>query len=87
MLCKTHYDLGPAAVRSLAMVCSAAEALDVHDPELLDHLSNCIQRVPLSKMRPARIYILSLSLSLSLPLSLSLSLSRSLPLSLSVYQK
>jgi hypothetical protein len=39
----THFELGPATVRSLAMVCSAAEALDVYDEELLEHLALCIQ--------------------------------------------
>ena len=53
MLGMNHYQLGAGALRSVAMVCAATQELDVHDPLLLRHLSQCVQRVPLSTMRPA----------------------------------
>jgi len=52
LLGMTHYQLGPGAMRSIAMVCAAIEQLDVCDLALLRHLSHCIQRSPLSIMRP-----------------------------------
>jgi len=53
MLGMSHYELGPGALRSIAMVCAATQELDVYDPLLLRHLSQCIQRVPLGALRPA----------------------------------
>ena len=52
LLDMTHYQLGAGAMRAVAMVCTAVEELDVYDALLLRHLSHCVQRAPLSVMRP-----------------------------------
>ena len=52
LLDMTHYQLGAGAMRAVAMACTAVEELDVYDALLLRHLSHCVQRAPLSVMRP-----------------------------------